>query len=172
MNSTELTAKPGKQEYFVMREFDAPTELVFKSFVDPKLYSQWRLGPKRMGLTMRLDKYDPRTGGAWRLALQDRDGKQSWFHGSYHEVLAPELIVETFEFEGSPERGHPTLETFKFEALPDGRTRLTIHSVFQSVADRDRVMGTSWEEGQRDSLDRLDELTKSLGQVSVSKRNQ
>jgi len=41
MTKTNLIAEPGKQEIIITREFDAPRELVFKAFTDPKLYIQW-----------------------------------------------------------------------------------------------------------------------------------
>jgi uncharacterized protein YndB with AHSA1/START domain len=157
-NTTTLIAEPGKQELFVIREFDAPREQIFKAFVNPELYVQWILGPRRMGLTMRLEKFEPRTGGAWRYVQKDKDGNEYGFHGSYHEVQAPERIIDTFEFEGLSERGHASLETAKFDVLPSGRTRLTIHSVFQSVVDRDGMIQAGMEEGLRDSFDRLDAL--------------
>ncbi len=36
-NKTDIIAEPGKQEFFIVREFDAPRELVFKAFTDPDL---------------------------------------------------------------------------------------------------------------------------------------
>lgn len=123
MTKTNLIAEPGKQEIIITREFDAPRELVFKAFTDPKLYIQW-LGPR--DLTMTLEKFEPRPGGMWRYIHKDQDGNEFGFHGVYHEVTAPERIIGTFEFEGLPEKGHVMLETARFEALPDGRTRLTI----------------------------------------------
>lgn len=157
-NKTKVTAEPGNQEIFITREFDAPRELVFKAFIDPKLYVQWLLGPKSRGLTMTLEKFEPRSGGEWRYMQRDQSGNEFGFHGSYHEVLAPELLIDTFEFEGMPEKGHVSLETARFEELQGGRTRLTIHSVFQSVADRDGMLQSGMEEGLNDSLDRLEEL--------------
>jgi len=44
---TKITAEPGKQEIFIEREFNAPREIVFKAFTDPKLYAQW-LGPREL----------------------------------------------------------------------------------------------------------------------------
>ena len=41
MNKTTLKVDPGKQELFIYREFDAPRDLVFKTFTDPKLLEQW-----------------------------------------------------------------------------------------------------------------------------------
>ncbi len=157
-NKTKVAAEPGKQESFIIREFDAPRELVFKTFVDPKLYTQWLLGPKSHGLTMRLDKFEPRSGGMWRYVHKDREGNEYGFHGVNHEVLSPERIIGTFEFEGLPEKGHVALDTARFEELPGGRTRLTIQSVFQTVADRDAMLQSGMEEGINDSFDRLEEM--------------
>jgi len=157
-NRTRISGEPGKQEIIITREFDAPRELVFKAFTDPKLYVQWLLGPRRLGLTMRLDRFEPKTGGMWRYIHKDRNGNEYAFHGVNHEVLAPERLIDTFEFEGLPEKGHVSLETAKFEELPGGRTRLTIQDVFQSVADRDGMLQSGMEEGVNDSFDRLEEL--------------
>jgi uncharacterized protein YndB with AHSA1/START domain len=167
-NKTKIVADPGKQEVFITREFDAPRELVFKAFTDPKLYVQW-LGPRRM--KMRLDKFEPRTGGMWRFIHSDENGNEYSFHGVNHEVLPPERLIDTFEFEGLPEKGHVSLETARFEELPGGRTRLTIQSVFQSVADRDGMVQSGMEQGTTESFDRLDELLERSRVPSlVSKR--
>lgn len=154
-NKTVVVAEKGKQEFFVTREFDAPRELVFKAFTDPKLYVQW-LGPRRM--KMNLDRFEPRAGGSWRYTHVDSEGNEFGFHGVNHEVLFPERLIDTFEFEGLPEKGHVSLETARFEALPGGRTKLTIHSIFQSVADRDGMVGSGMEQGMSESFERLDEL--------------
>ena len=158
-NKTKITAEPGKQEVVITREFDAPRELVFKAFTDPKLYTQW-LGPRR--LTMTLKTFEPRNGGSWRYVQKDRDGNEFGFHGVFHEVLEVSRIIDTFEYEGLPENGHVSLETAKFEEVPGGKTRLTVQSVFQSVADRDGMLGSGMEEGVSESYDRLDELLKKM----------
>jgi uncharacterized protein YndB with AHSA1/START domain len=154
-NKTTVKAEAGKQEFFITREFDFPRELVFKAFTDPKLYVQW-LGPRKMKMT--LEKFEPRSGGTWRYKHIDPDGNVYGFHGVNHEVLPPERLIDTFEFEGLPEKGHVSLETARFEELPGQRTRLTIHSVFQSIADRDGMIGSGAEQGITESFERLDEL--------------
>lgn len=163
-NETRIKAEPGKQEIFVTREFDAPRELVFQAFTDPELYVQW-LGPRR--LTMNLETFEPRAGGSYRYILTDTDGSVFAFHGVNHEVLAPERIISTFEFEGLPEAGHVILETAKFEALPGDRTRLVNQSVFQSVADRDGMIQAGMESGLTESYERLEELlAKGVSQTA------
>jgi uncharacterized protein YndB with AHSA1/START domain len=152
-------AEPGKQELFIIREFEAPRGLVFKAYTDPELLVQW-LGPRE--LTMTMETFEPVSGGRWRYSQKDPDGNEYGFHGVHHEVNAPERIIQTFEFEGLPETGHVILETAVFEALPNGRTRVTGQSVFQSVEDRDGMVQSGMESGVVDGYDRLDTLLDSL----------
>jgi len=158
-NKTTIIAEPGKQEMRITREFDAPRELVFKACMDPQLIPQW-WGPRY--LSTEVDKMDVRPGGQWRFLNRDAEGNEYAFHGVYHEILAPERVIDTFEFEGLPETGHVTLETLKLEALPGGRTRLTTQSVFQSVADRDGMLQSGMEDGLDDTYDRFAELLKTM----------
>lgn len=155
----EIKAEPGKQEFFITREFDAPRELVFKAFTDPDLLVQW-LGPRP--LTMTLDLFEARNGGSWRYTFTDPEGRKDKFHGVFHEILAPERIIQTFEYEGLPETGHVILDTAKFEELPGGRTRMVDQSVCQSADDRDGMLQSGMEEGVNDSYSRLDELLEKM----------
>ena len=159
MNDAKVTAEPGRQEFFVTKELDAPRELVFKAFTDPNLYVQW-LGPRE--LTMTLVKFEPRTGGMWRYISKDKDGNEFGFHGVNHEVQAPERIIDTFEYEGLPEKGHVALQTARFMELPGGRTKVQIQAVFQSVADRDGMIQSGAEKGITESYQRLDELLEKI----------
>jgi len=160
-NKTTVIAEPGKQEMTITREFDASRELVFKAITDPQLIPQW-WGPRY--LSTEVDRMDVRPGGEWRFINRDDQGNAYGFHGVYHEVLAPERIIDTFEFEGLPETGHVALETMKLEALPGGRTRLVTQSVFQSVADRDGALQSGMETGLNDTHDRLTELLETMSQ--------
>jgi uncharacterized protein YndB with AHSA1/START domain len=162
-NSTKIVAEPGKQEVIITREFEAPRELVFKAHVDPKLYVQW-LGPREV--TMRLDKFEPKTGGTWRYVSKDPNGTEFGFHGVNHEVTAPERIISTFEYEGLPEKGHVVLQTTRFEALPGDRSRITTQALFQTVADRDGMVQSGMERGVNDSMERLEELLTTQKQLA------
>src|SRR5690606_32835044 len=83
----------------IIREFDAPVDHVFRAHVDPDLLVQW-LGPRR--LEMKIDHYDCRTGGSYRY-LHIEGAEEYGFRGSFHEVRSPELIIQTFTFEGFPD---------------------------------------------------------------------
>jgi uncharacterized protein YndB with AHSA1/START domain len=158
MNKTTVKAEPGKQELFIQRDFEAPRELVFRTFTESKLLSQW-LSP--CGMTIQVEKLEPE-GGSWRFINSTPDGKTFGFHGVMHEVLPPERIIRTFEFEGLPEKGHVILETLKMEPLSNNRTRVTIQSVFQSVADRDGMVASGVESGTSEAHQLLDDLLAKL----------
>jgi uncharacterized protein YndB with AHSA1/START domain len=152
-NKTEIIAEPGKQELFIKREFDAPRELVFRAYTDPEILVKW-LGPR--DLTMTIEHWDARNGGSYKY-VHERGGHKYSFFGVNHEVLAPERLIGTFEFDGLPERGHVILGTTKFEELPNGRSRIVHQSVFQSVEDRDGMMASGMERGVNDGYEKLDE---------------
>jgi uncharacterized protein YndB with AHSA1/START domain len=156
-NKTKIRADPRKQEIVIIREFNAPRELVFKAYTDPKLIPQW-WGPRRY--TTTIDKMEPEKGGMWRFIQNGPHGEFA-FNGVYHEVVSPERIIYTFEFEGLPEKGHVLMETIKFEDLGD-KTKLTSVSVFQSVEDRDGMLQSGMEEGAVESDERLDELLEKM----------
>ncbi len=111
---------------------------------------------------MTLEKFEPRSGGMWRYISKDKQGNEYGFHGVNHEVLAPERIIDTFEFEGLPEKGHVALQTAKFMELASGRTKVMIQAVFQSVADRDGMLQSGAEKGITESYERLDELLEKI----------
>ena len=161
-NKTTITAEPGKQELFITREFDAPRELVYKAHIDPDLYVQW-LGPR--GYEMVLETFEPVSGGRYRYIHKDQDGNKFGFHGVFHEI-SEELMIQTFEFEGLPERGHVILDTMRLEELPGNRTKVTIQSVYQSVSDRDGMIQSGMERGVNEGYERLDEI---LARVNAGK---
>lgn len=158
-NQTTITAAPGKQEVIITREFDAPRELVFKAFTDPKIIVKW-LGPCDM--TMTIQKWESKNGGSWEYTHTDKNGNRFSFHGVCHELTAPERIIQTFEFDGLPEKGHVAMETARFESLPGNRTRVISQSVFQSVEDRDGMVQSGMEYGVRESHEKLDELLPTI----------
>ena len=154
---TTIIAEPGKQELFIIREFDAPRELVFQANTDAELFKQW-MGPKEFA--MDLQYFNPVDGGGFRYVSKDATGNEYAFRGVYHEVVFPERMIGTFEFEGLPEKGHVEFDTSRFEALPGDRTKLTIQAIYQSVEDRDMMIKSGMEGGITEGFNRLDELLK------------
>jgi uncharacterized protein YndB with AHSA1/START domain len=156
MGDTEFIIEPGRQDIVITRVFDAPRDVVFKALTDPNLIPNW-WGPAKYEVI--VDRADIRPGGTWRYISRDTDGTEYAFKGVFHDVVAPERIVQTFEFEGAP--GHVSLETLNLEDL-DGKTKYVAVAVYQSVEDRDMVVQTGMEEGAREGMDRLDAVVQSL----------
>ena len=151
-HETEIIVDTNVPLVRITREFDAPPEKVFRAHTDPELVAQW-LGPRRH--EMRIDHYDCRTGGSYRY-VHASDGNEYGFHGSFHEVRPPELIVQTFTFDGFPDG--VALEKLVLENLGNGRTRLVATSLCDSFEDRDAFVASGMEEGMRECYERLDEL--------------
>lgn len=161
-NKTEVIVEPGKQDLFIVREFDAPRELVFRAHTDPEIYVKW-VGP--YGMTMSIEKWECCDGGSYKYT-HERGGHTYAFFGVNHEVLAPERLIGTFEFDGLPERGHVILGKTTFEDLPDGRCRLVHQSVFFSVNDRDGMVQSGMERGVSDGYEKLDLLIEELNRIA------
>ena len=145
-------AMPSDREMVMARVFDAPRELVFRAHTDPSLIPQWW---GRASYTTTIDKMDVRPGGVWRFVQRGPDGNEYAFNGVYREIVPPERLVYTFEFEGMP--GHSSAETVALEDR-GGKTKLTATSVFQTVEDRDGMLKSGMEQGAIETWDRLAEL--------------
>lgn len=157
MSDLEIIAEPGRQDIVIKRSFDAPRELVFRAMTEPEHLAVWWGLPTSETV---IDHAEPRTGGSWRF-VERAEGEEYAFRGVYHEVTAPERVVQTFEFEGMP--GHVAMETMTLEDAGDGRTLYTNVSVYQSVEDRDGMIASGMEDGLGQSMDALDELLRELG---------
>lgn len=106
---------------------------------------------------MTIHKWEPREGGSYKFTHK-RDSHTYAFFGVYHEILAPERIISTFEFDGLAERGHVIMGKTMFEELSGGRSRLVHQSVFFSVEDRDGMIQSGMERGVTEGYEKLDAL--------------
>jgi uncharacterized protein YndB with AHSA1/START domain len=156
MGDLEVIVEPGRQDIVIKRSFDAPRDVVFKAMTDPALVPNW-WGPRKYETI--VDRMDVRPGGQWRYLNRDAQGAEFAFNGVYHEVTAPERIIQTFEFEPMP--GHVSLDTMTLEER-DGRTYATSVSVFQSIEDRDGMVQSGMEGGVRETYERLEEVIQGM----------
>ena len=150
---TLIEADPNIPTVRIVREFDAPVELVYRAHVEPDLVKQW-MGPR--SIDMDIEKWDMRTGGEYRYTAL-RDGEEvAHFYGSIHRVQEFEKIVQTFGFEEMPEA--VALETLNLVDLGDGRTRLEILSVVESMEAQAGMMASGMEVGINEGYAKLDEI--------------
>ena len=156
MSKTQIDAPAGVPFVDITREFDAPLELVRRAWTDPDLVKQW-LGPRKY--EMVIEEWDARAGGAYRYIHRDDAGNEFGFHGVFHSS-DPDNMVQTFEFEGVP--GHVSLDKLALEDIGGGRTRAHIHSVYQSLQDRDGMVQAGMGDGVNEGFERLDELLAKM----------
>jgi uncharacterized protein YndB with AHSA1/START domain len=152
MGNTEFYAPPGKQEVIVTRMIHAPREVVYKTVTDPLLVPRW-WGPRSLITTVHKMTVMP--GGTWRFLQRDNEGIEFGFHGVYHDVIIPERLVYTMEYEGMP--GHATFVIDNF-VEKNGMTIITSKTIFQSIQDHDQMLQWKMEEGSTEMTDRLNEL--------------
>ncbi len=146
---------PTDREISVERIFNAPRDRVWKAFTDPELIAKWW----GRGNKLVIEKLDLQRGGHWRFVEHGPEGVQG-FEGRYREVLPPDRLVQTFEWDGMP--GHVAVETAKFEDLGDGRTRIVSTSLFHTTQERDGMLQSGMEEGLNASYRALDALLAKL----------
>ena len=148
----DVVAEQNTQEIIVTRTFPTSRERVFNVYTDPALIPQW-WGPSRM--TTVVDVMDVQPGGRWRHVQREADGSVHAFHGVYHDVVAPERLASTFEYEGTP--GQVSLDITTITEA-GGQTTVSIHSIFQSVSDRDGMLDAGMISGLSETLQRIELL--------------
>ncbi len=129
---TDNPANPDR-EISLTRVFDAPRELVFAAWTEPRHVAKW-WGPE--GFTNTIAEMDVRPGGTWRFVMHGPDGTDYRNESVYDEVVQPERLVLTHL---SGPRFQMTA-TFEKEGGGEGeKTRLSVRMVFESAELRDQV---------------------------------
>lgn len=150
---TKINAEDGKQEIVITREFDLPLDLLFKAYIEPEIIEQW-MGTKVL-------KLENKKHGGWQFETSDAQGNVVFrANGVIHEFIPNQKITRTFEMENTP---FPVqLEFFEFEKLTDNTSKLNMHIVFKSVADRNQLLKMPFAQGINMAHNRLQEVVNKL----------
>jgi uncharacterized protein YndB with AHSA1/START domain len=156
MNTGALQIKAnGDREIVMTRVFDAPRKLVFDAFTKPELLKQWLLGPP--GWSMPVCEIDLRIGGRYRYVWRrDTDGTEMGCGGVYREIVPPERLVHTEQFDNPWYPGESLITTVLDEQRD--KTTLTATMLYESRDARDAILKSGMESGVAASYDRLAEL--------------
>ena len=161
--TNNVATSTADREIVITRTFDAPRELVWEAWTNPKHVVNW-WGPN--GFSTTIEKMDFRVGGVWKHVMHGPDGTDYPNKSVFTEIVKPERIKYSH---GGGTKGKPGVQfdaTWTFEAVGK-QTRLTIHQIFASAADRDMVVKTYGAiEGGKQTLARLADY---LATISVSK---
>ena len=150
---TKVNAEEGKQDLLITREFDLPRELLFKAHTDPEIVEQW-MGTKV--LKMENTKH-----GGWQFETKDEKGNVVFkANGVIHEFEPNRKIIRTFEMENAS--FGVQLEVLQFEKITDDRSKLNIHSIYESVEKRDGVLKLPFAQGINMAHNRLEQIVSKL----------
>jgi uncharacterized protein YndB with AHSA1/START domain len=145
---TKINAEDGKQEIVITREFDLPLELLFKAYVEPEIVEQW-MGTKVL-------KLENKKHGSYQFETTDPKGNKHGFNGTIHEFSPNRKITRTFEMENTP--FDVWLEFLEFEKLTEETSKLNMHVVYKSVAQRDQILQMPFAQGINWAHNRLQDI--------------
>ena len=155
----------------ITRVFDAPREVVWKAWTEPKYVMEW-WGPK--GFTAPSCKMDFRVGGKFLYCMRTPDGQDFWTGGEYHEIVLHEKIVFSMYFsDAEGNKVEPAQYGIEHEAIEDahdsvlfqdfgkGQTKLTFigNETMQNATNSGQV------EGMNQTLDKFAAVIAGLAQA-------
>lgn len=146
---------PTDRELRIERIFDAPRPRVWRAMTEPELVKQWW----GRGNPLTVERLEVERGGHWRFVEHSDDGDHG-FEGRFREVVPPEKLSMTFEWDGAP--GHTVVQTIMLEDMGDNRTRMVSTSMFFTKEDRDGMMSAGMEGGMNESYQALDRVLAAM----------
>lgn len=161
----ELKIDPAEKPFIITRVFDAPRDLVWKTWTEREHMQWW--GPK--GVTLHHAKLDLRPGGLFHYCMRTPDGRDMWGRWVIREVVKPEKLVfiNSFSDEAGGLIRHPMSANWPLELLStitfaaqNGKTQITIQWLPVNASDVERKTFDEAHEGMRvgwtGSLDQLE----------------
>ena len=154
------------REIVITRVFDAPRELVWDAWTDPKHVVRW-WGPR--GFTTTIHEMDLRPGGVWRLTMHGPDGRDYYNNIVFGEIVPPErLVYRHVPSEGTEPVGHQTIVTFEARG---NKTDLTLRLVFDTNEARDYAINAYHAvEGGKQTTGRLADYLATLPGAGAERR--
>jgi uncharacterized protein YndB with AHSA1/START domain len=147
---------PADRSIVTTRVFDAPRELVYRAWTDPKQFARW-FPPEHFSAP--VCELDVRPGGVLRVHMKGDDDAGDFAgavfpaKGVYREVVPNERLA--FTFKGEEEGPPPTVLTTVIFEDQGRKTKLTIYQTAETVADYEELVKIGASEGMRQSLDKL-----------------
>jgi uncharacterized protein YndB with AHSA1/START domain len=146
--------QPIRRELTLVRHFDAPRDLVFRMWTDPKHLAQW-FGPKHF--TNPIAEVDPKAGGRIRVVMRAPTGEDYPMDGIFREVVKNEKLV--FTNNAVDKSGGILIQAVTTVTFEDdkGRTKMTLHTDAYGLVDIAAQMLDGMKDGWSQSFDKLDE---------------
>jgi len=156
--------RPHSRELTLTRAFDAPRDLVFKVWTDPKYVALWWGVDEATNPRCELDV---RPGGRWRIDICTASGVVYPNAGVFLDVVQNEQLV----YSDIPDAGSPAwsgappghfVSTVLFEDDELGGIMVSLSVRAESVADCVRLLRLGARDGIAQGLHRLESLLREL----------
>ena len=148
-------------------EFAATAQRVWQLWADPRQLERW-WGPPTYPAT--VDAHDLRPGGRVEYHMTGPEGDQPRGYWEVDLVDPPHRLVFRDGFanaDGSPNPELPMSEAHvQIEEIGDGRTRMSIRSIFPSTQAMEQVLAMGMEEGIRQAIGQIDAILAEGAVVS------
>jgi hypothetical protein len=104
---------------------------------------------------------ESRKHGNYQYETTDKNGNKVFgASGVIHEFLPNQKITRTFEMDNSP--FGVQLEVYEFEKISDDVSKLNMHVIYESAAQRDQVLKLPFAYGINMAHNRLQEIASKL----------
>jgi uncharacterized protein YndB with AHSA1/START domain len=159
MTVTAVRKDPENLTMTMEAEFDAPAERVWELWADPRQLERW-WGPPTYPATM--DSHDLRPGGRVEYHMTGPEGDQPRGYWVIDEVDAPNRLVFRDGFANDDGTRNELLPEgtarVTIEEIGDGRTRMSIESVFPNAEAMEQVLAMGMEEGMKQAMGQIDAI--------------
>ncbi|WP_214073143.1 SRPBCC domain-containing protein [Mucilaginibacter sp. dw_454] len=150
---TKVHAEDGQHDLLITREFDLPVGLLFKAYVEPEFVEQW-MGTKVL-------KLESKKHGSYAFETRNPQGQVAFVaSGVIHDIIPNQKIVRTFEMSGAP--FGVQLEVYEFEATGENTSKLNMHVIYESIAQRDQLLQLPFKQGLNMAHNRLEEIISKI----------
>ena len=158
MTVTAVNKNPDALTMTITAEFDASPRRVWQLWADPRQLERW-WGPPTYPAT--VTSHDLRRGGRVGYHMTGPEGDQPRGYWVIDEVDPPHRLVFRDGFaneDGSPNPDLPTsIGQVVIEGIGDGKSRMSIATVFPNMQAMEQVLAMGMEEG----------ITQAVGQIDA-----
>ncbi len=158
--SIAIQAESEEAVIVMTHTLDAPRELVWAAFTDPKHVVNWYGGH---GFENPVCEMDVRPGGRWHHVMRTPDGAEHALSFLFVEVVKPEKLSWKNTDYGDGNANHPTsLNTLTLEE--HGRqTKTKFVARFGSIAERNMAMSFGFASVLREGVERMAKVLEGIG---------
>ena len=135
---------------------DAPREVVWEAFTDPKHVVRWYGG---RGFANPVCEMDVRPGGHWHHVMRTPDGGEHRLHFIFVEVVKPERL--SWKTEHGP-KGEPTSNNTVTLTEHGRQTKVRFVARFTSLVERDVALRWGFAAVLGEGVDRMSEVLASF----------